>query len=147
MLCGDMPFIRASTLRHMIAQHDKSRPACTLLTLKTGKPRDFGRILRNDDGDICRIVESKDATAQQKTIDEYNAGVYCFDKTLLFQAVSRLENRNAQSEYYLTDTILYFGKRRLAIHSIQSRDDREIFGINSEEDLEQAERILAGISS
>jgi len=147
VLCGDMPFIRASTLKSMITEHEKIRPACTLLILKTPQQRDFGRILRNKDGEVYGIVESMDATEKQKTIDEYNTGVYCFDKALLYQAVHQLDNRNAQSEYYLTDTIRYFVERRLAIHSIQTRDDREIFGINSEEELAQAELILAGSSS
>jgi len=78
----------------------------------------------------------------KKTIDEYNAGVYCFDKDILFKALEALDNNNAQTEYYLTDTIDYLYREGLSIQSLQTRDALEIFGINSPEDLKRAEAIM-----
>ena len=145
VLCGDMPFIKSTTLENMIQCRMNKRAACVLLTLKTSESKDFGRILRTDEGNVCGVVEQRDANDQQKTIDEYNAGVYCFDRSLLFQSVSGLDSHNAQAEYYLTDVVECFAKRGLIVRTVQTRDDREIFGVNSSEDLKSAERILAEV--
>ena len=145
VLCGDMPFIRTETMKTMIDYKSSKQVACVLLTLKTSASKDFGRILRDSKGSVCGIVEHKDASQRQKTIDEYNAGVYCFDRSLLFQSVSGLDSHNAQAEYYLTDVVECFAKRGLIVRTVQTRDDREIFGVNSSEDLKSAERILAEV--
>ncbi|MFQ5673458.1 MAG: NTP transferase domain-containing protein [Nitrospinales bacterium] len=144
VLCGDMPFIKASTLENLMAHHRKTDADCTLLILKTEQPRDFGRILRDEKGRIAGIVENRDADARQKTIDEYNAGVYCFDKDLVFEAINQLDNNNSQAEYYLTDTIRNLARHRSAVQFVQTGDADEVLGINCEEDLKRAERILTG---
>ena len=86
VLCGDMPLIRSSTLNNLIKKHRESKAVCTILTLKDkkGEIKDFGRILRDKDQSIRSIVENKDATEQEKKVDEYNSGVYCFNKGILF---------------------------------------------------------------
>jgi len=146
VLCGDMPFVKAGTLKNLVACHRETDSHCTLLTLKTGEPKDFGRILRDEEGRVVGIVESRDTTARQKTIDEYNTGVYCFEKDLVFEAIKHIDDNNSQAEYYLTDTIQDIAQNRLTVQSVQTQDAREILGINCEEDLKQAERILAGHS-
>lgn len=145
VLCGDMPLIRASTLKNLIKKHRQSQAACTLLTLKDkkGEIKDFGRILRDGDQSITRIVENKDATEAEKKVDEYNSGVYCFDKGLFYKALSAIDNSNAQNEYYLTDTIKYYVQNRFSVQSVQTEDSDEIFGINSPEDLKKAEQLLS----
>lgn len=143
ILCGDMPLIRSQTLRKLVARHRESGAACTLLSLKTNETKDFGRVLRNEDGSVDRIVENKDATPREKTVDEYNSGVYCFCKDILFKALRGVDNRNAQREYYLTDTIYRIHQEGLIVQAIQTRDTSEIFGINSLEDLNTAEQLYS----
>ena len=144
MLCGDMPLVRASTLKNLINKHQQSGAACTLLTLKDkmGEIKDFGRILRDETQSITRIVENKDATEVEKKVDEYNSGIYCFDKELLYKALHSIDNSNSQNEYYLTDTIKYFVQSKCLVQSVQTDNSNEILGINSPEDLKKAEQLL-----
>ncbi len=143
ILCGDMPLMKSSTLLALVEQHQETGAACTLLVLKTEEPRDFGRVVHDPEGRVERIVEHRDATEEEKTIDEYNAGVYCFDKDILFKALGALDTNNAQAEYYLTDTIGRIHQEGLLIQSLQTHDALEVFGINSPEDLKRAETIMA----
>jgi UDP-N-acetylglucosamine diphosphorylase/glucosamine-1-phosphate N-acetyltransferase len=144
VLCGDMPLIRAATLKNLIKKHRDSNAVCTILTLKDnkGEIKDFGRILRDENQSVTRIVENKDATEQEKKIEEYNSGVYCFDNILLYKALNALDPDNEQNEYYLTDTIEYFVENECSVQSVQTDDADEIFGINSPEDLKKAEQLL-----
>lgn len=139
ILCGDMPFLKTSTLVNLVAKRLETGAACALLSLKCNKAKDFGRIVRGEDGSIQRIVENRDATAEEKMIDEYNSGVYCFDKDLLFKALDEVGDRNAQGEFYLTDTVELLRRKNLKVESIQTHDSLELFGINSAEDLKEAE--------
>jgi len=141
ILCGDMPLIQSSTLQALLRMHHKTSAGCTLLSLKTKEKKDFGRVVRSPEGAVIRIVEVRDASEQEITIDEYNSGVYCFDKDILFNTLESVGSSNAQGEYYLTDTvgILSQNGQVVACHSTQDAD--EIFGINSSEDLKKAERI------
>jgi UDP-N-acetylglucosamine diphosphorylase/glucosamine-1-phosphate N-acetyltransferase len=145
VLCGDMPLIRAATLKDLIKKHRDKEAVCTILTLKDnkGEIKDFGRIVRDESQAITRIVENKDATAQEKNIAEYNSGVYCFDKALFYKALSAIDNSNSQNEYYLTDTIKYFVENKCSVQSVQTDDSDEIFGINSPDDLKKAEQLLS----
>ena len=142
IVCGDMPFVKASTLKTLTSHHRETNACCTLLTLKTGETKDFGRILRNERGGVADIVENRDATDSQKTIDEYNSGVYLFSRSELFEALGNVDNHNSQAEYYLTDTIRYLAGKRLTVEAVQTRDANEIFGINSEQDLRKAEQLV-----
>lgn len=142
ILCGDMPLLKQKTLEKMISQHQQTGSHCTVLTLKTGETKDFGRILRDDKGNIERIVEQKDATDAEKKVDEYNAGVYCLSRELLFKTLKNIENNNAQKEYYLTDIIKYMVGNRLQVQAVQTTDSDEVFGINTEEDLKKAESLI-----
>lgn len=144
VLCCDMPFLKFSTLRQLIAKHHENKAQCTLLSLKTGEEKDFGRIVRDGEGAILRIVENCDASPAEKMIDEFNSGVYCFDKKLLFNALDETRDSNAQNEFYLTDTIQWMRKNHFHIESVQTMDSLEIFGINSAEDLKLAELRLQG---
>ena len=108
-----MPLIKPDTLRQLLNQHKKIAAKCTLLTLKAGVSNDFGRIIRDDNGSILKIVEFRDASEKEKNVDEFNSGVYCFDKDLFFKALSSIGDNNVQKEYYLTDTIEYSVKLSL----------------------------------
>lgn len=106
VLSGDVPMIKHETLAGLIQQHHHHRgkgAACTILTVKMANPTGYGRIIRDDAGLFEKIVEQKDATDDERQVNEINAGIYCFDSRKLFAALARVRNDNAQGEYYLTD--------------------------------------------
>ncbi len=142
VLCGDMPLVKSGTLLNLLDTHRKSFADCTLLVLKTTELKDFGRIVRDPQGQVIRIVENKDCDETEKTIDEYNAGIYCFNNCLLFKALSSLGNDNAQKEYYLTDTIQYMVNHQHKVVAEFTNDADEILGINTLDDLKRAEQIV-----
>ena len=142
VLCGDMPLIKTETLERLLQQHKVMATKCSVLTLKSKAKHDFGRIIRDVDGSILKIVEHRDASPKEKIVDESNSGVYCFDKELFFKALSCLGDDNVQKEYYLTDTLEYAMKNGYPVASVQTEDTDEIFGINSPEDLKRAENLL-----
>jgi UDP-N-acetylglucosamine diphosphorylase/glucosamine-1-phosphate N-acetyltransferase len=142
VLCGDMPLIKTETLERLLLKHKEVSAKCSVLTLKSMEKHDFGRIIRDVDGAILKIVEHRDASAQEKIVDEFNSGVYCFDKILFFKALFYLGDDNVQKEYYLTDTLEYAMKNGYPVASVQIEDTDEIFGINSPEDLKRAEKLL-----
>jgi bifunctional UDP-N-acetylglucosamine pyrophosphorylase / glucosamine-1-phosphate N-acetyltransferase len=142
LLYGDMPLIRAETLRKFIADHRASGAACSILSVDLENPTGYGRIVRGEDGLFARIVEQRDATPEQKEIREINSGIYCFDPRELFQALRQVEPANEQGEYYLTDVaeiILSLG----GIVNVYRHDDpREVSGINTRVELAQFENLL-----
>lgn len=143
ILCGDMPLMKTETLQRLIEKHRADGAACTFLSLKTPEARDFGRVIRDAAGQVVRIVEHRDATPEEKTVDEYNSGVYCFQKEFLFKALCEITPENAQGEYYLTDTVQRLIQSGCSVEAVATPDDTEIFGINSLEDLKRAEALLA----
>jgi len=110
--------------------------------LKSSESHDFGRIIRENDGSVLKIVEVKDASEAEKKVDEFNSGVYCFDNRLFFKALGYIDTDNVQKEYYLTDTIEYLVRNRYSVRTIQTKDANEILGINSPDDLSRAVRLL-----
>jgi bifunctional UDP-N-acetylglucosamine pyrophosphorylase/glucosamine-1-phosphate N-acetyltransferase len=99
ILSGDVPLTRPETLRELIAEHERSGNALTLLTMKLDEPGMYGRIVRGRDGSVERIVEAKDASEEQKRINEVNAGIYIFDANELFDNLRNVSTENAQGEY------------------------------------------------
>ena len=142
VLSGDVPLIRAETLRKLIDHHRQSGAACSILSVELQNPTGYGRMVRNEHGAFARIVEHKDATADQKQIREINSGIYCFEARELFQALRRVESGNQQGEYYLTDVaeiILSLGRKV----SVYLHDDpREVSGINTRAELAEFENLL-----
>lgn len=142
VLCGDMPLIKAESLRRLLDQHTKVAAKCTVLTLKSKGNNDFGRIIRDEKGSILKIVEFQDVADEEKNIDEFNSGIYCFDKDLFFKALPSIGNDNVQKEYYLTDTLEYSVKSGYPVASVKIEDADEIIGINSPGDLKRVEQLL-----
>lgn len=143
VLCGDMPLLKVETLKRLLARHRQTRSACTFLSLKTPEPRDFGRVIRDAGHTVLRIVEQRDLADPEKTVDEYNAGVYCFQKELLFKGLASIQPDNAQGEYYLTDILKILIQNRHPVDAVVTTEAAEIFGINSADDLKRAEQLLA----
>jgi bifunctional UDP-N-acetylglucosamine pyrophosphorylase/glucosamine-1-phosphate N-acetyltransferase len=139
VLYADAPLLRGETLSGLLAEHEKSHAAVTLLTADLENPHGYGRIVRARNGAVRDIVEEKDASDEQKNIHEVNSGVYVFSGRELWPALARLENKNRAGEYYLTDIVrLIKGK----IHTVAVADGDEILGINDRRQLAQAERVM-----
>jgi bifunctional UDP-N-acetylglucosamine pyrophosphorylase/glucosamine-1-phosphate N-acetyltransferase len=139
VLYADAPLLRGETLSALLAEHEKSRAAVTLLTAKLDDPTGYGRIVRARNGVVRDIVEEKDATDEQKNIHEVNSGVYVFSGRELWPALAQLENKNRAGEYYLTDIVRLIKSK---IHTLPVEDRDEILGINDRRQLAQAERVM-----
>ena len=143
VLCGDTPLLRGATLNALIAHHHKTKAAVTVLSMRLPDPKGYGRIVRDAEDGIAAIVEDRDATPEQKKIDEVNSGIYAFDYPALAKVLSHLSSHNAQGEYYLTDTVALLRDRGLRTSVICGDDYRELLGVNTPEQLEEAGRIQA----
>ena len=142
VLCGDIPLITAQTLRHMVKDHIHNGRAMTLLTAVVEDPDGYGRIIRDSGGNACRIVEHKDADAEQLKIKEINSGIYCYDIQWLVKSLKGLDNNNEQKEYYLTDTMAIIYENGGNIGAIILDNHEEMLGINDRVQLAAAERVL-----
>lgn len=138
VLYGDVPLISAETLRKLLSQAQTSGIA--VLTLVTGQPFGLGRIIRDDRSRITAIVEEKDASDEQKQINEINTGIMAFNAGRLKQWLAALNTNNAQGEYYLTDTVAIACKQGLTVSSLQTRDEAEVQGVNHRLQLAELER-------
>ena len=108
--CGDTPLFTAESFSKLFQYHQQSGDVATILTAKADNPFGYGRVIRDTKGSVEKIVEQKDATEEEARVDEINTGVYVFDNQALFDALHRINNDNAQGEYYLTDVIGIFKK-------------------------------------
>ena len=107
VLSGDSPLILTSTLEQMRTVHRAASASVTVLTANVAAPAGYGRVISNESGDLARIVEDRDASDDERTITEVNAGVYVFDREALSDVLPKLGSDNAQHEYYLTDTVTF----------------------------------------
>lgn len=142
VLAGDIPLIQAKTIKALIDHHEASGAAATVLTAMIDNPAGYGRIIRNPDGSLNRIVEEKDAGSEEKAIKEINSGIYCFNTSAVFDALKRINTSNAQNEYYLTDVLKIFIADGHKIEVLITEATSDIYGINDRVQLAQAESIL-----
>lgn len=142
VVCGDTPLITSGTYESLLEHHQKTGAKATILSAKAPQPAGYGRIIRNSDGEVKRIVEHKDATPEELQIDEINTGTYCFDNEALFQALKSVTNDNAQGEYYLPDVIEILRDQSATISAYQTDNFDETIGINDRVALAEAERIF-----
>ncbi len=141
LLSGDVPLLRAATVRALIDHHVSRRAAATVLTATVERPEGYGRIVR-EDGAISAIVEHKDASAEERAITEINSGVYAFDLAPLFDALRQVGSANAQGEYYLPDLVRIYRGQGLTVETVRLSDPREILGVNSRKELAEVSAIL-----
>lgn len=142
ILNGDVPLIRPETLKNLIEKSIKNKEYATLLTAEYENPTGYGRIIRDEGGSVKAIVEEKDANILQKEIKEINSGIYCFDIKELLLALSKINNNNAQNEYYLTDVIKIMNEKGLKTGAVTVEDNTEILGVNDRVQLELLTQIL-----
>ena len=142
VLCGDGPLIRASTLKTLIQKHEEGPPAATLATAILDEPAGYGRIIRDEKGNIKGIVEDTDCTPRQLEINEVNPSYYLFDNKLLFDAVQNIKPDNVKKEFYLTDAVEHIietGHKVLAVTAVRTDEAR---GVNSRVQLTEANKIM-----
>ncbi len=142
ILAGDTPLITSDTLQNAAKLHAENGNSCTVLTSVVENPFGYGRIIRDSEGNIDRIVEQKDASEEEKQICEINSGMYCFESKALLSALDKLTNNNAQGEYYLTDTLALMKNNGLKVGAYVVDDACEISGVNDRVQLAEAEKIM-----
>ena len=142
ILYGDVPLIRPETLKSLINKSIAGKEYATVLTAIYDNPTGYGRIIRDEGGNIKEIVEEKDANLEQKQIKEINSGIYCFDIEALVDAIHKITPNNAQGEYYLTDVIRIMNEQGLKTGAMIVEDNTEILGVNDRTQLELLTKVL-----
>jgi UDP-N-acetylglucosamine pyrophosphorylase len=140
VLSGDVPMLSYETANSLLEVHRSSDAAVTVLTVVLDDATGYGRILRNQDDYVVGIVEHKDASEAQRAIREINTGIYVFNKQRLFEGLQQVTPDNAQKEYYLTDVFKFFWRNGYPVRAVKTDDPREVQGINTLEQLEEARR-------
>lgn len=139
---GDCPLITSETLISLVRKREEKNSALVICTFKTDDPTGYGRIVRDSSGRIIKNIEEKDCNDAEKKIRECNAGFYCFESEALKYAISKIDNKNSQKEFYLTDAIEILVSQGKAVDSYQIDDTTELLGVNSRIQLAQASKIL-----
>ncbi len=142
VLSGDVPMIRVETLKKLIEQHHNTRAACTILSVRLENPTGYGRIIRDNNGEFRKIVEQRDATEEERQVREINSGIYCFEAKDLYAALRKVEPKNDQGEYYLTDVaeIILASAGTVSVYLIN--DPREVSGVNTRAELAEFENLV-----
>lgn len=142
VLPGDAPLVTPRTLQRLVDEHRAADAAATLLTARLDDPTGYGRVLRDKDGRVRRLVEDGDATEAERDVDEVCVSMYCFRRSLLAPALRRLSPENAQGEYYLTDAIAVLSEAGHRVVAVVADDAMETIGINDRFQLAVAEAEL-----
>lgn len=142
ILLGDAPLVTVETLENLYETHKKTNASATVLTGILEDATGYGRIIRNENGSVEKIVEQKDATENEKFVCEINSGIFFFKAKDLSQALQKLTSNNAQNEYYLTDTVEIFRKENKIVSAYAAKDINEVHGINTIEQLQNVEKIF-----
>ena len=138
ILSGDVPNIKSASLFPIIRHHIKNNHSATVLTAIVSDSTGYGRIIRNINGDLLKIIEEKDCNNEQRNIKEINSGIFIFKISELFPQLKNIKSNNAQSEYYLTDVMELIGEK-MSIHASIIGDSSEVLGINTVNQLSDLE--------
>lgn len=136
VLSGDVPMLTFDTVHGLLEFHRQHVAAATVLTSVLADATGYGRVVRDDDGNVTAIAEHKDATLEQRMLTEINSGIYVFDRAGLFEGLRSITPNNAQKEYYLTDVFEYFWRNNLKVCAVAAKDPLEVQGINTVQQLE-----------
>ena len=142
VLSGDCPLITAETIARLIAERERTQAAAVVLSMELDDPFGYGRIVRDGDGAVARIVEQKDASPEEAAIRECNSGFYCFDARALFDALQQVDDDNAQGEFYLTDVLEICRAAGRPVQALACDDTSECLGVNSRIQLAEAGKHL-----
>jgi bifunctional UDP-N-acetylglucosamine pyrophosphorylase / glucosamine-1-phosphate N-acetyltransferase len=148
ILYGDVPFISLDTIQNIIKTHQDQKSILTMVTLKLSDFNGihktyyhFGRIVRDEQGELLKIVEFKDASEKEKKSTEVNPAIYCVNDHWLWENLEKLKDDNNQSEYYLTDLVTFAHEQGIKVKSVVVKDQFELMGINTKEDIKLAQNI------
>lgn len=142
VLAGDGPLIRAETLTKLLETHRSANAGATLATAVLDNPSGYGRVIRNAEGGLARIVEQKDATPEERACREVNPSYYCFDSSQLFAGLARITADNQQGEYYLTDVPGMIAGEGGTVALVDAVPTEDVLSINTPEQLSEVDRIL-----
>lgn len=142
VLYGDSPLLLGDTLRRLIAEHEASGAAATVISTHLADPTGYGRIVRDGSGAVAAIVEEKAATPEQRAIREINSGIYCFEADLLWSLLPSIAPNPASGEIYLTDMVEALNRRGKRVQPMVIEDASELLGINTRVELAEADTIL-----
>jgi bifunctional UDP-N-acetylglucosamine pyrophosphorylase/glucosamine-1-phosphate N-acetyltransferase/UDP-N-acetylglucosamine pyrophosphorylase len=142
VVAGDSPMLQSSSIRALLDEYARRRPACLLGTLEHDNPQGLGRIVRDENGDFVGIVEEKDATVQQRQIREVNMSTYLFDCQAMLGALGRLTDDNQQQEYYITDLPGILLKEGRDVRALPVLQPIEALSVNTEDQLAEVERVM-----
>ena len=142
ILCGDVPLVKEETVLGFIKDFKKNQSILSVMTVAVENPSGYGRILRNAEGCIEKIVEAKDASEREKAILEINTGIYCVNAPFLEESLEEIGKENAQGEYYLTDLVEIANRKGLRCSAYQVSNPIEVMGINTRIDLAMANEAL-----
>ena len=142
ILCGDVPLITTATLEAFLAAHRNNKACVSVLTVELDNPAGYGRILRTAGGDLCGIIEHRDATDAQRAVREINTGIYCCRAPFLFEALGKVKTNNDQGEYYLPDIVSIAAAAGMPVQAVKTFDFEEVAGINDRAGLAKAEAAM-----
>ena len=142
VVTGDTPLFTTDTFNELFKYHAEKGNAATVLTAKAPNPFGYGRIIRDDQGNVLRIVEQKDGKPEELKVKEINTGVFCFDNKKLFEALKHVNNDNAQGEYYLTDVLEILRNSGERVGAYKMPDFSESLGVNDRIALAQATKTM-----
>ncbi|MBI5039216.1 MAG: bifunctional UDP-N-acetylglucosamine diphosphorylase/glucosamine-1-phosphate N-acetyltransferase GlmU [Nitrospirae bacterium] len=142
VLCGDVPLMTSKTVSELISAHQKCSASVTVLTTEVEDPTGYGRIVRQADGSILKIVEDKDASDDIKGIREVNTGTYVFNSPFLSEAIREIRAENVQKEFYLTDSIEIGLKKGVKVSTYKTREREEVIGVNSRGELAMVDGMM-----
>jgi UDP-N-acetylglucosamine diphosphorylase/glucosamine-1-phosphate N-acetyltransferase len=142
ILCGDVPLLLPSTVETLVDHHRSHNASITVVTTFLADPGSYGRVIRGEGNSVVKIVEARDATEKEQEINEINTGIYCAERSFLFDALDKIGNENAQGEYYLTDIFEIAGRENRRTLAFVLNDPVEAMGINTVEELKQAKEIM-----
>ncbi|UTR16652.1 bifunctional UDP-N-acetylglucosamine diphosphorylase/glucosamine-1-phosphate N-acetyltransferase GlmU [Salipaludibacillus sp. LMS25] len=140
VVCGDTPLLTAETMESLFTHHEEHGAKATILTALADDPTGYGRVIRDDTQAVKKIVEHKDASSEEKQVNEINTGTYCFDNEALFKALKRVKNDNSQGEYYLPDVIEILQTDGEKVSAYQTHNFYETMGVNDRVALSEAEK-------
>jgi bifunctional N-acetylglucosamine-1-phosphate-uridyltransferase/glucosamine-1-phosphate-acetyltransferase GlmU-like protein len=139
---ADHPLLSSDDLQRLLAHHRRSKAAATLLTWQSKGESSYGRIQRNEKGEILGIIEGRDATPGQLAISEVNLSMYCFAAPMIFHILRCIRPDNVQREYYLTDAIGFLVRQGKIVEGVEAESPETGFGINTHEEFARAEAFL-----
>ena len=142
VICGDTPLFSAETLNQLFEFHEESKAKGTILTAIAEDPTGYGRVVRQSDKEVSRIVEQKDANEEEQAITEINTGTYVFNNKALFEALDKVGNENAQGEYYLPDVISIMKEAGDTVKAFTMDNFDEAIGVNDRIALAEATRLM-----